>query len=115
MRIRAPKIVLSAFAGGYISGKYDVELADVRVDQGGTINMVGTAKMFMCTVTTGGEIDAVNFIASNCVAKIKMGGNITVHTRETLNATVFSGRTIRYRGSGVITETIKLGGTIQKL
>ena len=44
-----------------------------------------------------------------------MGGNITVHTRETLNATVFSGGTIRYRGSGVITETIKLGGTIQKL
>jgi len=115
MRIKSPKITLSAFAGGYISGKYDVELADVRVDQGGTINMVGTAKMFMCTVTTGGEIDAVNFIASNCVAKIKMGGNITVHTRETLNATVFSGGTIRYRGSGVITETIKLGGTIQKL
>lgn len=115
MRIKSPKISLSAFAGGYITGKYDVELADVRVDQGGTINMVGTAKMFTCTVTTGGEIDAVNFIANNCVAKIKMGGNITVHTRETLNATVFSGGTIRYRGSGVITETIKLGGTIQKL
>ena len=115
MRIKSPKITLSAFAGGYISGKYDVELADVRVDQGGTISMVGTAKMFTCTVTTGGEIDAVNFIANNCVAKIKMGGNITVHTRETLNATVFSGGTIRYRGSGVITETIKLGGTIQKL
>lgn len=115
MRIKSPKITLSAFAGGYISGKYDVELADVRVDQGGTISMVGTAKMFTCTVTTGGEIDAVNFIASNCVAKIKMGGNITVHTRETLNATVFSGGTIRYKGSGIITETIKLGGTIQKL
>lgn len=115
MRIKAPKISLSAFAGGSISGKYDVELADVRVDQGGTISMVGTAKMFLCTVTTGGEIDAVNFIASNCVAKIKMGGNITVHTRETLNATVFSGGTIRYKGSGIITETIKLGGTIQKL
>ena len=115
MRIKSPKITLSAFAGGYISGKFDVELADVRVNQGGTISMVGTAKMFTCTVTTGGEIDAVNFIASNCVAKIKMGGNIRVHTRETLNASVFSGGTIRYRGSGVITETIKLGGTIQKI
>jgi hypothetical protein len=115
MRIKGPEISLSAFAGGYISGKYDVDLANVRVDQGGTIIMVGTTKMFMCTVTTGGEIDAVNFIASNCVAKVKMGGNITVHSRETLNATVFSGGTIRYKGSGIITETIKLGGTIQKL
>jgi len=115
MRIKSPKIILSAFAGGAIFGKYDVELAEVRVDQGGTISLVGTAKMFLCTVTTGGEIDAVNFVASNCVAKIKMGGNITVHTRETLNASVFSGGTIRYRGSGVVTETIKLGGTIQKI
>lgn len=115
MRIKAPKISLSAFAGGFISGKFDVESADVRVDQGGTINLVGTAKMFMCTVTTGGEIDGASFIASNCVAKVKMGGNITVHTKETLNATVFSGGTIRYKGNGVVTETIKLGGTIQKI
>ena len=115
MRIKAPKISLSAFAGGYISGKFDVESADVRVDQGGTINLVGTAKMFICTVTTGGEIDAVSFVASNCVAKVKMGGNITVQTKETLNATVFSGGTIRYKGNGIVTETIKLGGTIQKL
>jgi hypothetical protein len=115
MRIKAPKISLSAFAGGYISGKFDVELAEVRVDQGGTINLVGTAKMFICTVTTGGEIDAVNFVASNCVAKVKMGGNITVQTKETLNATVFSGGLIRYKGNGIVTETIKLGGTIQKI
>lgn len=115
MRIKAPKISLSAFAGGYISGKFDVESAEVRVDQGGTINLVGTAKMFICTVTTGGEIDAVNFVASNCVAKVKMGGNITVQTKETLNATVFSGGLIRYKGNGIVTETIKLGGTIQKI
>ena len=115
MRIKAPKISLSAFAGGSISGKFDVESADVRVDQGGTINLVGTAKMFICTVTTGGEIDAVNFVASNCVAKVKMGGNIAVQTKETLNATVFSGGTIRYKGNGIVTETIKLGGTIQKM
>ncbi len=115
MRIKAPKISLSAFAGGCISGKFDVESADVRVDQGGTINLVGTAKMFICTVTTGGEIDAVNFVASNCVAKVKMGGNITVQTKETLTATVFSGGTIRYKGNGIVTETIKLGGTIQKI
>ena len=115
MRVKAPKISLSAFAGGYISGKFDVESADVRVDQGGTINLVGTAKMFICTVTTGGEIDAISFVASNCVAKVKMGGNITVQTKETLNATVFSGGTIRYKGNGIVTETIKLGGTIQKI
>ena len=115
MRIKSPKISLSAFAGGNISGKFDVESADVRVDQGGTINLVGTAKMFICTVTTGGEIDAISFVASNCVAKVKMGGNITVQTKETLNATVFSGGTIRYKGNGIVTETIKLGGTIQKI
>ncbi len=115
MRIKAPKISLSVFAGGVISGKFDVESADVRVDQGGDIFLVGTAKQFICTVTTGGSIDGINFIASNSVAKVKMGGNITVQTKETLNATVFSGGTIRYKGNGVVTETIKLGGTIQKL
>jgi hypothetical protein len=115
MRIKAPKISLSVFAGGIITGKFDVEAADVRIDQGGDMFLVGTAKQFICNVTTGGSIDAINFIASNCVAKVKMGGNITVQTKETLNATVFSGGTIRYKGNGVVTETIKLGGTIQKM
>ena len=115
MRIRSPKMSLSVFAGGVISGKIDVESADVKVDQGGDIILVGTAKQLICSVTTGGTIDGVNFIASNTVAKVRLGGSISVFVKETLNATVFSGGVIRYKGSGTVTEKITLGGTIEKI
>jgi hypothetical protein len=115
MRIRSPKMHLSVFAGGVISAKIDVESADVKIDQGGDIFLVGTAKQLVCSVTTGGNLDAVNFVASNAVAKVRMGGTISIQTKETLNASVFSGGTIKYKGHGTVTETIKLGGTIQKM
>lgn len=115
MRIRNPKMSVSVFAGGVISGKIDVESAEVKVDQGGEIFLVGTAKQFICSVTTGGTIDALNFVASNCVAKVRMGGVISVFVKETLNANVFSGGTIRYKGNGTISEKITLGGTIEKI
>jgi hypothetical protein len=115
MRIKSPKINVNVFAGGVITGKFDVDLADVNVDQGGDIVLVGTAKQLIANVTTGGSIDAVSFIANNGVVKVRMGGNITVNFRETLNASVFSGGVIKYRGSGTITEKITLGGSIEKL
>jgi hypothetical protein len=115
MRIRNPKMFLSVFAGGVISGKIDVESAEIKVDQGGEIFLVGTAKQFICSITTGGTIDALNFVASNCVAKVRMGGLISVFVKETLNASVFSGGTIRYKGNGTISEKITLGGTIEKI
>jgi hypothetical protein len=114
MRIKSPKITLNVFAGGVITGKFDVESAEVNVDQGGDIALVGTAKQLVANVTTGGSIDALSFIVNNGVVKVRMGGNITVNFRETLNATVFSGGVIKYRGNGTITEKISLGGTIEK-
>lgn len=115
MRIKSPKITVNVFAGGVITGKFDVESADVNVDQGGDIVLVGTAKQFLANVTTGGSIDALSFISNNSVVKVRMGGNIIVNFRETLNASVFSGGVIKYRGNGTITEKISLGGTIEKL
>jgi hypothetical protein len=115
MRIKSPKIIVNVFAGGVITGKFDVESAEVNVDQGGDIVLVGTAKQLIANVTTGGSIEAVSFISNNAVVKVRMGGNIMVNFRETLNATVFSGGVIKYRGNGIITEKISLGGTIEKL
>jgi hypothetical protein len=115
MRIRTPRMSISVFAGGVVSGKIDVESADVKVDQGGDIILVGTAKQLICNVTTGGSIDGFNFIASNTVAKVKLGGTISVFVKETLNASVFSGGTIRYKGSGTVTEKVTLGGAIEKV
>ena len=115
MRIKSPKIIVNVFAGGVVTGKFDVESAEANVDQGGDIVLVGTTKQFIGNVTTGGSIDAVSFIANNGVVKVRMGGSILVNFRETLNASVFSGGVIRYRGNGTITEKITLGGTIEKL
>jgi hypothetical protein len=115
MRIKSPKIVVNVFAGGVVTGKFDVELAEVNVDQGGDIVLVGTSKQLIANVTTGGNIDALSFISNNSVVKVRMGGSIIVNFRETLNASVFSGGIIKYRGNGTITEKISLGGTIEKL
>jgi hypothetical protein len=115
MRIKSPKITLNVFAGGVVTGKFDVESAEANIDQGGDIVLVGTAKQFIGNVTTGGTIDAISFIANNGVVKVRMGGNIIVNFRETLNASVFSGGVIKYRGNGTLTEKITLGGTIEKL
>ena len=114
MRIKAPKIMVNIFAGGVITGKFDVESAEVNIDQGGDVVLVGTTKQFIANVTTGGSIDAVSFIANNGVVKVRMGGTILVNFRETLNASVFSGGLIRYRGNGTLTQKITLGGTIEK-
>ncbi len=115
MRIKSPKIIINVFAGGVVTGKFDVESAEVNIDQGGDVVLVGTAKQFIGNVTTGGTIDAVSFISNNGVVKVRMGGSILVNFRETLNASVFSGGIIKYRGTGTITEKITLGGTIEKL
>lgn len=115
MRIKSPKITVNVFAGGVVTGKFDVESAEANVDQGGDIVLVGTAKQFIGNVTTGGSIDAISFIANNGVVKVRMGGSIIVNFRETLNASVFSGGLIKYRGNGTLTEKITLGGTIEKL
>lgn len=115
MRIKSPKIILNVFAGGVVTGKFDVESAEVNVDQGGDVVLVGTSKQFIANVTTGGSIDALSFISNNGVVKVRMGGSIIVNFRETLNASVFSGGVIKYRGTGTITEKVSLGGTIEKL
>jgi hypothetical protein len=115
MRIKAPKIIVNIFAGGVITGKFDVESAEVNIDQGGDVVLVGTTKQFIANVTTGGSIDALSFIANNGVVKVRMGGSILVNFRETLNASVFSGGIIKYRGNGTLTQKITLGGTIEKL
>lgn len=115
MRIKSPNIIVNVFAGGVITGKFDVESAEVNINQGGDIVLVGTTKQLIGNVTTGGNIDAVSFIANNGVVKVRMGGSILVHFRETLNASVFSGGVIKYRGNGTLTEKISLGGTIEKL
>jgi hypothetical protein len=115
MRIKSPKITVNVFAGGIVTGKFDVESAEVNIDQGGDIVLVGTAKQLIGNVTTGGTIDALGMIANNSVVKVRMGGTIQVNFSETLNASVFSGGEINYRGNGTITEKITLGGTIERL
>ena len=115
MRIKSPKIIVNVFAGGVISGKFDVESAEANVDQGGDIVLVGTTKQFIGNVTTGGNIDAISFLANNGVVKVRMGGSIFVNFKETLNVSVFSGGVVKYRGNGALTEKITLGGTIEKL
>lgn len=115
MRIKSPKIIVNIFAGGVITGKFDVESAEVNIDQGGDVVLVGTTKQFIANVTTGGSIDAISFISNNGVVKVRMGGTILVNFKETLNASIFSGGIIKYRGNGTLTQKITLGGTIEKL
>lgn len=108
-------VVLSSASGGKIQAVVDTPWLEATVSQGGSISVQGDAVMFEAKVRTGGTIGSVNLKAKKVEAQINLGGEIICYAEEILKASVSGGGTISYTGPAEVTESIKLGGTIEKM
>lgn len=115
LSLKGAKVYLRAFAGSTIYADVNADWAEFRIDQGGDIFATGTIGQLESRVTTGGNIYAAKIQCKRASAEIKFGGYIDVNTTDALEATVTSGGTIRYKGSGQVIEKISLGGKIEKM
>ena len=57
----------------------------------------------------------MSLVAKKVDAQINLGGEIICYAEEILKASVSGGGTISYTGPAEVTESIKLGGTIEKM
>jgi hypothetical protein len=108
-------VTLHAFAGGKIQAVVNTPQLFVTVNQGGSVSVTGTATLMEAAIKTGGTIGAVNLDSKKVNAQINLGGEIICFAEEILNANVTGGGTISYVGNPKVSQTIKLGGTVEKL
>jgi hypothetical protein len=108
-------ITLHGFAGGKIKAIVNTPQLIVNVNQGGSVSVTGDATLMQAKIKTGGTIGAVNLNAKKVEADVNLGGEIICFAEEILIANVTAGGTISYAGNPKVTQTIKLGGTIEKL
>lgn len=113
--LKENKVTLHGFAGGKIQATVNTPWLLVVVNQGGSVSVTGEATLMDASIKTGGTIGAVNLNAKKVDAQINLGGEIICFAEEILNASVTGGGTISYKGNPQLKETIKLGGTIEKL
>lgn len=108
-------VTLSSASGGKIQATVDTPWLEATVSQGGSVSVQGSATLFEAKVKTGGTIGSVNLNAKKVEAQINLGGEIICYAEEILKASVSGGGTISYTGPAEVTESIKLGGTIEKM
>lgn len=86
--------------GGKITAKVkDLLWLKALVQQGGTIQLSGTAILADLEVKTGGLIEAKNLNVQKANAKVNLGGDIQVNALEILHADIPSFGNIYYLGS----------------
>ena len=91
---------LRVSVGGKITASVkDLLWLKVLVQQGGTIQLNGTAILADLEVKTGGLIEAKNLKVQKANAKVNLGGDIQVNALEILHADIPSFGNIYYLGS----------------
>jgi hypothetical protein len=108
-------VVLSSASGGKIQATVDTPWLEASVSQGGSVSVQGNATLFEAKVKTGGTIGSVNLHAKKVEAEVQLGGEIICYAEEILKASVSGGGTISYTGPAEVSESIKLGGNIEKM
>lgn len=91
------------------------DFVEAHITKGGSIRINGEAKNFQPRINAGGTIASVSLKTKHVIAKVSMGGEIICAPIETLDATIFSGGSINYKGSPKVTESITFGGKIEQL
>jgi hypothetical protein len=108
-------VTLTSASGGKIQATVETPWLTAAVSQGGSVSVQGNATLFDAKVKTGGTIGSVSLVAKKVDAQINLGGEIICYAEEILKASVSGGGTISYTGPAEVTESIKLGGTIEKM
>jgi len=108
-------VILSSASGGKIQATVDTPWLEASVSQGGSVSVQGKTAFFEAKVKTGGTIGSVNLMAKKVEAQVNLGGEIICYAEEILKAKISGGGTISYTGPAKVSESIKLGGKIEKM
>jgi len=112
-RIKADKIIATATSGGRIKLQADLNAVDLKVYQGGHIDISGKSKIQESYVNTGGILSATTFECDEVFIKMNTGGNADVFAAQKIDAKVNTGATLTVYGKAK-QEVLKtsLGGKI---
>jgi len=86
-----------------ISGSGDIEVT------------AGTANAQTCTISGSGDINTLGLQAQHSITKISGSGDITIHSQQTLGATISGSGDIRYLGTPVMNVNISGSGSVTHL
>lgn len=104
---------LIASEGSYIGGEIEVETLSSKSVTGGSISLVGKADTTSIEVKTGGSFDGENLKTKTTSVTLSYGGEATIFSTETCNASVTAGGNITIYGNpSTLSQKVKLGGKI---
>ncbi|HKL09437.1 MAG TPA: head GIN domain-containing protein [Bacteroidales bacterium] len=112
-KIKADKIIVTATSGGRIKLEANLNAVDLKVYQGGHIDISGKSKIQESYVNTGGVLSATTFECDEVFIKMNTGGNADVFATKKIDAKVNTGATLTVYGKAK-QEVLKtsLGGEI---
>ncbi|WP_151894148.1 head GIN domain-containing protein [Patiriisocius marinistellae] len=96
------KLTLDASSGAAITASVFSKDAYVEASSGGNVHVEGKTKNLRTKASSGGHIDAKDLLSVICNARASSGGNITVNTKEELEAKTSSGGSITYDGDPIV-------------
>ena len=110
------RMSVTATTGSKIKIGVKGEHCDATIKSGGSIRIKGKVETANYSVNAGGVIAASFMDVKAVEASIQFGGEIILNATETLTAEIKAGGTISYRGKPtILSQSIKLGGTIENL
>jgi len=112
-KMKADKIIATATSGGRIKLDAHLNAVELKVYQGGHIDITGESKIQESYVNTGGVLSATKFECDEVFIKMNTGGNADVFARKKIDAKVNTGAKLTVYGEAK-KEILKtsLGGEI---
>lgn len=116
--VEEDSVSFNVASGGHIVGDVNCKSVYGAISKGGSIKLNGTAARAEYNVFAGGEISCYGVESKNIIAKVRTGGEISVTANDAFDALVFSGGTIRYKGTpnaSSFTQEVKIAGDIKQM
>ncbi|MFP4023598.1 MAG: head GIN domain-containing protein [Thiohalospira sp.] len=112
-KIKADKIIATATSGGRIKLQADLNAVELKVYQGGHIDITGKSKLQESYVNTGGVLSATKLECNEVFIKMNTGGNADVFATKKIDAKVNTGASLTVYGNAK-QEVLKtsIGGKI---
>ncbi|MDY6801319.1 MAG: head GIN domain-containing protein [Bacteroidota bacterium] len=97
-KIVADKIIATSTSGGRIELQADLNAVELKVYQGGHIDITGKSKLQESYVNTGGILSAAKFECKEVFIKMNTGGNADVFATKKIDARVNTGASLSVYG-----------------
>ncbi len=97
-----------------VQNQINCNLLNSIINGAGNIDLQGKCNSFDCSINGAGNINAFEFEAKNCKARIKGTGNCSVYAGESLDAQITGVGNIIYKGNpGTIVSSVTGFGNIE--